>query len=190
MPWEHCGRQIRDDERCPVCAFTKAAWTMRLGATRTFAVTSHSVSLRLVGAAGEPRPDELCEVTLASGKVKRLRLDGAGAIEVRIGRKKQTCTVAFPDLTADQVVVVEDPARAQGCVALAAAGEIARFECTPNQVYTFQVAVAEEVAATVVVEWRPQALESSVVGGFEPERVEASVRGGWNPEPVAGDDQE
>ena len=36
MPWNHCGKGIADDQRCPACGMSKPAWTMKHDQTRTF----------------------------------------------------------------------------------------------------------------------------------------------------------
>lgn len=39
MPWEHCGKQVSDDQRCPECGVSKAAWTVKLDRTRLFTLS-------------------------------------------------------------------------------------------------------------------------------------------------------
>ena len=40
MPWEHCGLFVLDDEPCPGCGITKAAWTIEIEKTRVFQLSA------------------------------------------------------------------------------------------------------------------------------------------------------
>ena len=63
MPWVHCGHPaIPDDQVCPTCKRNKDAWTVRMGRTRTFALSApydgdaegQADTLKRAAASGAP----------------------------------------------------------------------------------------------------------------------------------------
>jgi hypothetical protein len=111
MGWSHCEvADIADTVACPACGVTKAAWTLKVDATRTFTIARKTkrrektawVEVELPGAAGAqvevetPDGQLLARILDAAGLA---RLDGlyAEPVRVRFPGRDERCAGAAPD---------------------------------------------------------------------------------------------
>lgn len=109
MPWEHCGQSVSDDVACPVCALTKAQWSIKFDATRTFKVTRKPgamLNLELVDLDLAPVHHEPFRAVLQDKQdiVGVTDLEGRSNIKSPAGKT----TVDFHRLKARQLVRPKD----------------------------------------------------------------------------------
>lgn len=107
MPWEHCDRDLADDEVC-ACGLTKAQWTVEFNVTRTFRVKrTPALRLSLVDAAGGAVADEPWRATLSDGATHEGATDDLGTAKVACAAGT-TATVALPRRRAGEVAAVDE----------------------------------------------------------------------------------
>ncbi len=96
MPWTHCGRALRDDQRCP-CGINKLSWTVISTETRRLVVGKKGkLEFTLLDPAGKPVAGEPYVVVPVgqSGSIPgTLDADGSAKLTVAPGEY----VVRFPD---------------------------------------------------------------------------------------------
>lgn len=106
MPWQHCDRDLADDETC-ACGLTKAQWTVEFNVTRTFRVKRTSaLRLSLVDAAGAAVANEPWRATLSDGALHEGVTDELGTAKVPCA-EETTATVVLPRRRAGEVTAVD-----------------------------------------------------------------------------------
>lgn len=100
MPWEHCGKTIADDEKCPDCQITKKQWTLEWNVTREFQLKRRKGGLKFIlqDADGDPIPDAAYECKLPDGATVKGSTDKHGSAKVDTQGQQGKCAVTFPGL--------------------------------------------------------------------------------------------
>ncbi|MCO5169578.1 MAG: hypothetical protein M9894_24825 [Planctomycetes bacterium] len=131
MPWEHCGQSVADDIGCPTCGLTKAQWSVKFDATRTFRLSRRPAAMlnvELVDVDGEPVHHEGLRAVLPDGQEVVTATDLAGRAVVSCAAGQYT--VEFPKVDPPQLVAPDaaepDPAGGFRCPT----GRKQRFELT------------------------------------------------------------
>jgi hypothetical protein len=92
-----------DTDPCPECGLSKAEWTIKVEATRTFQVATRRrkkkrtgwIEVQLVNWTGAPMSGAAYRIALPSGQVKKGELDADGLVRLE-QLPEGACEVSFP----------------------------------------------------------------------------------------------
>lgn len=168
MPWEHCGQSVADDVSCPTCALSKAQWSIKFDATRTFQVSRRPaamLNLELIDLDLEPVHHEAFRGVLPGGK----EITGVTDVEGRsiISSPAGKYTVDFHRLKAKQLVKPQDaePAAKVAARFLVPTGRKQTFQLT-GIFLDFDVEAEDEFMDVVGIPWvliTPDGLEDGTL---------------------------
>lgn len=142
MPWEHCGRELTDDEPC-ACGLTKEQWTVEFNVTRSFRVRrAPALRVLAVDADEAPLAGERWRATLGDAAREGV-LDDLGTARIPWPEGLDQATVAFPDRRPGELVRWrgddDDPAD-EPAAASNPEGDACAFTCAPGRRLALQAA--------------------------------------------------
>jgi hypothetical protein len=108
MPWQHCGKDILDNQTCPDCGYTKEQWTVEWQKTRRLVVGGRVLKLLLVDGAEEGVPGEPYCITKPDGTAVEETLNEVGYAKLK-AKGKALYAIEFPGWAPGAVKALTPP---------------------------------------------------------------------------------